>query len=574
MPSKSLRILIAAATLAPALSAFAADAPLVIANKHLLSNAVQLQITPRGMKYFDTQLSNILGNLGVKLDEGYFTAMSYTFEKEINPDDYAASQRETVELYKKVRNLLTNWLVGFSMQNHRPQIEIGDSGYTAQFSRFSLVTDEALMNALGKRDGAVLSIELEVKKLTIGTNSVIAWDLNNEFLGKFGMNDVTLHGSSEKNPLKIRLPFYIRSNAQGGIDFEALPIIHNFEKFDLALKYKSLIVPTFAVEMNGKRFVMNTKQLETTVSDNMPLILTKVRESITDFANQQLPDLLNRKAKEFLSGSLEQVQDMTAPGQEAGDTRPAFKWGLQIAANAIQLKKSLSIKLNAYVEDTLNPQSEPNKSRASRGAPNLSSLPVEKYDLALSLDRSLINRILQLSYERKNFEQIKQTDGSSLKLRAAPHIDFMAAPTGQALKSTETYVKLHVAVEDQPDSFFLKDTIVVEFDIIAKLRQLPNKTGMQLVLLNIDANSMTLEDRYLGLTGRLFKSKVMSKVREKLRERSASWAKTEETIEGSLPLPPEILGIKLDIAQVQMDPNGHLVMFLNYAPSNAKLGAK
>lgn len=551
------------------LSVQAADSNPVIASKHILPRAVQLQVTPRGMKYFDTKLTSILGNLGVNLDEGYFPAMSYSFDKEINPDDYATTDRETVELYKKVRNLLTNWLVGFSLNNHRPQIEIGDSGYMAQFSRFSLVTDEALMNALGKRDGAVLAIELEVKKITISTKSIIAWDLNNDFLGKVGMKDVTIQGASEKTPLKIRLPFFLRSNAMGGIDFEALPLTHNLDKFELAVKYKNLIVPTFAVEMNGKRFLLNTKQLDSTLNENMPMVLGKIREGLADFATQQMPAMLNQKAKEFLAGSLEQVQDMDPPGQEDGDQRPSFKWGLQLPLNAIKLKESLTISLNAYVEDTLNSKSTPVKNAASRGAPALGALPTDKYDLAMSLDRSLINRILQLSYERKNFDKIPQSDGSSLKLRAAPTVDFIKAPAGVAVKDTETFLKLHVAVEDVPESFFLKETIVVEFDIIAKLRQLPDKSGMQLVLHKIDHNSMTLDHRYFSFAGMFFKSRVMDGVREELELRGSSWA-AEEAIDGSLPLPPEILGINLDIAKVVMDPNGHIVMYLNYAKSGVK----
>lgn len=540
----------------------------LLEQKHLLPNAVQLQITPRGMEYFDSKLSDILGNLGVKLDEGYFPAMKYTFEKEINPDDYIETQPDAVKVYKKVRDLLTQWLVGFSMNNHRPVIEIGESGYIAQFSRFGLVTDEALMNALGKRDGAILAIELEVKQLSILTNSVLAWDMNNEYLGKVGGENVTITAGSPETPLKVRLPFYIRMNNQGGLEFEALEINNNLNHIPVAIKYEKLIVPIFAVEINGKKFYLNNSEVDKLFQSQAPMILEKVRENLGDFARQQLPVMLNEKAKEFLGGSLEQVQDMIPPGKEDYDTRPNFKWGLKL--QNINLKKSLNIDLTAYIEDATNPNSKPIQSHASRGAPSFGVVQQNSYDLALSVDRALINRVLQLSFERKNFEKIPQSDGSILKLKAAPLIDYVKIPANVALKPEETFVKLRVSIENNPGSIFLKDTIVIDFDIIAKLRQLSDKSGMQLALYSIDIDSMHLDDKYITWAGALFKGKVRQGVKDELAKRSAGWKVNNEVIPGSLPLPPEVLGIKLDINRVVMDPKGHLVMYLDYAKTGAK----
>nr|BFD60105.1 hypothetical protein CKG001_22120 [Bdellovibrio sp. CKG001]BFD63510.1 hypothetical protein BdHM001_21910 [Bdellovibrio sp. HM001] len=544
------------------------DANPQIANKHLLKNAVRVQVTQRGMKYFDNRLSEILGNLGVKLDEGYFPAMTYTFEKPLKPEDIMASNPEMVKMYNQVRGLLTQWLVGFSMNDHQPQIEIGESGYIAQFSRFGLVTDERLMDSLGKRDGAILAIELEVKKMTLATKSVVAWDTQNEFLGKIGFEDVSLEAGDKEIPLRIRIPFYIRMNAYGTLDFEALEIDNNFDKTSLALQYKKLLVPTFAIEVNGKKFYLNNAEIEKLFAAQAPMILEKVRENIGEFARKQLPEMLNQKAKEFLKGPLEQVQDMAAPGQEPTDTRPAFKWGLQL--QNLNLKKSLNIDLTTYVEDPVNSRSAPVAGHASRGAPSFGAVAQENYDIGLSVDRSLINRVLQLAFERRNFEQIKQSDGSVLKLVATPLIDYVKTPAGVALKPTETFVKLRVSVEIKPGSMFLKNIIVVDFDIIAKLRQLEDKSGMQLLLHSIDTDSMYLDDKYISMAGKLFKGKVRDGVKDELKKRSANWRKTEESLPGGLPLPPQILGIKLDINRVMMDPNGHLVMYLDYAKTGAK----
>lgn len=563
-----LKLILPLAIALQSYSVLAVERMPVLEKKHLLSEAVKVQITPRGMKYFDSRLSDILGNLGIKLDEGYFPAMKYTFGKDVNPDDFLETQPEAVKVYKKVRDLLTQWLVGFSMNNHRPAIEIGESGYVAQFSRFGLVTDEALMNALGKRDGAILAIELEVKQLSILASSVLAWDMNNEFFGKAGSQNVTITAGTPETPLKIRLPFYIRMNNLGGMEFEALEISNNINEIPTAIKYEKLIVPMFAIEVNGKKFYLNNAEVDKLFQSQAPMILEKVRENLGDFARKQLPAMLNEKAREFLGGSLEQVQDMIPPGKEDNDIRPDFKWGLKL--QNINLRKSLNIDLTAYIEDSINSNSAPVKSHASRGAPSFNAVADTSFDLGLSIDRSLINRVLQLSFERKNFEKIPQSDGSILKLKAAPLIDYVKIPPHMALKPQETFVKLRVSVENTPGSLFLKDTIVIDFDIIAKLRQLSDKSGMQLALYSIDLESVFLDDKYITWAGSLFKGKVRQGVKDELSKRSAGWKVNNEIIPGSLPIPPEVLGIKLDINRVVMDPNGHLVMYLDYAKTGVK----
>jgi len=80
---------------------------------------------------------------------------------------------------------------------------------------------------------------------------------------------------------------------------------------------------------------------------------------------------------------------------------------------------------------------------------------------------------------------------------------------------------------------------------------------------------MTMNSDFLSLAGKVLNSvlrdKVYDGIRDTLRQTSATWAKTQNNIPGSLPLPPEILGIKLDINRLIMDQTGHLVMYLTYA---------
>lgn len=546
-------------------NSFAQDRPPFIANKHIIPNAVQVQITQRGLKYFENELSALMGNLGYNFSEGYFPAQKIVADKPIDLKELEKANPEAIKTYNMVKDMLTKWLVGFSLTDHRPVVEIGESGYSAAFTRFALITDEQLMNQIGKRDGAVLAVDLVVKRLTVATQAVRVWDMNNMSFVKVGMDDVSITAGDENTPLKIRLPFYIRMNPQGNIDFEALDIQENLAEVPVTLKYKKLIVPQVAVEVDGHRYVMNTEELKRTLDRQLPTALVQVRKYLSDFAKKQLPDLLDQKVKENLSGALEQVQDMIPPGHEPEDTRPAFKWGLKLTN--FQLKNSLNIHLAAYAEDPVNPNAPLGPGTTSRGVPTLNHLPPSNFDISMALDRGLINRILQLSFLRKNFEKIPQSDGTSLKLTAAPLLDYIKPPAAAADK--ETYLKLRVSVEVEPHKpFWLDDKIVLSFDLVSKLRRSQKSAeGMEIAQQYIDTDSLHLDSKYLTIAGKIaesFGGQVTKGIKEELRSRSKDWIKNNETIPGTLDLPPAFLGMKLDIQKVTMDPNGHLVMYLNY----------
>lgn len=552
--------------------AYFADANPDMANPHLLSKAIKIQITPRGMTYFEKDLGKVLGNMGINVDEGYFPSMTYTMDKPINPDDYASTNPQAVGQYRQLIDMLSTWLVGFSLNPHLLAINIGESGYVAQFSRFALVTDPNLIHLLGKQQGAVLTIELEIKKLSLSTDSILAWDINNEFLGKTGLEAVQITVGDQDIPLRMRLPFYIYLNENNSLQFQALDFENNLEQTSIQIQYQKLVVPTFAVEVNGKKFFLNNKEVDKLFSSQAPIMIEKVRANLKDFTTKTLPALLNKKLKQYLTGTLEQVQNMSAPGADPGDTRPDLKWGIRLQ-NLTQ-SENINIDLQAYVEDIINPRSMPAPQSGSRGEVQFDDIPTDKYDIALSLDRAMINRVMQLSFERKNFERI-ESSGTILKLVEAPTIDFSEPLKNFPLSPKETFIKLHVAVENRPESVFLQDVIVLRFDIIAKLTQIQGKEGLQLVLLRINENSMRMNPKYLSVAGKMlnqvWRDKVYDEIRNNLRVISAPWSKYQTNIPGSLPLPPNILGINLEINLLQMDPTGHLVMYLNY-PSEQKSG--
>ena len=550
----------------------------IVPQKHMIKNAIQLQISPRGMGLFENRLNSILGNMGIDLSEGYFPAFKHEAKKSIRWEDLGQTESQKA-LIGTVRGMLGRWLIGFSLKELRPGFEMGDSGYKATFERFALVTDRTLLKSLGREGGAVLAVELAVKNITFGAEKIRVWDLNNEFLGKIGADFVSLE-AAKKAPLTLRLPFYVKINQKGDLEFEALNIDTNIDQVDMDLRFQKLVVPQIAIEINGHRFEMNSNELEKELKGNLPAMLVKVRAALKDFATKQLPAVLNAKAKDFLKGKLEEVNRMDPPGSEPPVTNP-FLWGVQVSeiSNPLNMK----VGLNAWVEDPVRPMKPLDPKLGSRGAPAMLSMHNSQYDVAMSIDRGFINRILSHSFDRRLFEKIPLDEELAkkerrpvkiLKLTETPKVDALrvANPSGSPL---EAFLKISTKVKVPPGTVkgikkaALRDNFEMWFDLVAKIKKSPYTDGVQIFLYAIDLKSVRLDENYLTPIGHLIKGTVISGLKEELADLTKDWKKEEIPIPGALPLPPEILGIKLDMKLMELDPNGHLVMYLTYAdPAN------
>ncbi len=543
-----------------------ADLTPLLPIKHEIPGAIRLSISPTGQKFFEKHLGQIIANLGFNLSEGYFNEQTIVAKNSINLDQLEKKFPEPIKVVKQVRTLLTEWLVGFTLKDHRPAFQIGASEYAAEISRMAVITDQALMTQLNRRDGAVLVIELEVKKITAQIDVLKAWDAQNLQLGELGLKNVSLAlGNSQQSPLYIRLPVYVALNQQDELRFEVLSFEQNLDRMAVDIKYEGLIIPQLLVEMNGHKYPLNNTHLEKYVQDQVPALLIKAREYIKDFAKNDLPAKLNQMAETKLKGQIEEVQRLSAAGKPDGDQSSDYLWGLKL--KKLKLQNNLYIGFNAYIEDPSSRQNIGlNPSLGSRGAPDIDREQTP-HDLVMSIDRGVLNRVLQLSFIRGYFKDLVQGD-TKLKLLAVPSLDYAPTPAGEKVGPLETFIKIHIKTATEPDSMALAKTIVLDFDIIAKLVPSQPSQEMAIVLHSIDLKSVQMDKKYMSFIGSFFPGKVMDGIKDKLKTSSATWKTQREVLDGKMDLPPPILGQKLDLQKLSFDPRGHLVMYLNFRPTS------
>lgn len=587
-PKLRIQKLIAALLLFPSIGS-AVDgqvsvAPPKVQQKHFIENAIQVSITPRGMGFFSTGLNDVLEAQGLSLEQGYFGGFEWKADKSYSINDLSLSEEQR-NMLTMIKNLLSKWLVGFTFNDFRPTVQVGDLGYVASFNKFALYPDRALLQKLGKKTGAVLAIEMEIKEMTAMVDQVRVSDQNNPFIGTIGIDGVGLKIGSSTNPLKVRLPFYIRINDNQELEFQAVNFESNLDSVDMELKYKKLLVPKVVVEVNGHRFEMNEKQLESEFQERLPQILQEARGFLKKFASEQLPGILNEKSKEMLKGTLEELNYMDPVGADRDPCLPPpvpLVWGITPQKDGLSDNGSLQIKLNAFVEDSNRPYLSITPSLNAKGTLSLNRVNPADYDIALAIDRGFINRMLQLSYLRGVFNGMAidktKPNGPKMDLTRQPEFQYVATPVGAPQAPGITYLKMVTTarihkgfLQGMKQKAALKEPFEVDLAVVVKMMK--DKYGQILLYYyGIDANSVNIKPEYLTGIGSLFDGTVRKEAIAALEQVAADWRATNALVSGDpLPIPTEVGGIRLEPQTISFDPSGHLVMYMTYAKPGSPL---
>lgn len=540
-------------------------APNVVVNKRPIEGAAAVYLTQKGEAYFSKNLESIISANGISIRQGYFPEVRYTSPAPILLSELAKTSPETGQLVQGVRELLQNWFMGLQIKDPRPDVLMTGAGFRVSFARLALQVDREAMKRLGRESGAVFALEAEIDKLDVGGEAIAVRDLNNEFIGSVGMLSPVLSLAPGSQSLKLRVPVYFDVNDRGETIVESLQMESNFSATDLQLSYGQLIVPDISVEINGHKFPLNKNYLTQTFEQMKPQLLNQMKQLIDTMAKESLPGMVNERAKSSLSGALEQVSQIAPPGKPEGSHDPDFLWGLTLRKLGLG-SQVLGLELNGYVEDPTNTKVALDPKAGARGRVSLAGSDPTTYDLALTVNRGLINRILQLSYKRGYFNEVEAGPGKKLKLFAAPQIDAYQPTAGKDVAQPQLTIRVAIA---QPvsglQSLAIKGEIRLYVDIVGRLVNVPGAKGLRVQLDSIDESSLVVSEDSLTLLGRtILRSTVESGVKDELRKASAAWKTQPQLIPGDLPLPPELIGQKLAIQSMRMDKNGYLVMFLNF----------
>lgn len=543
-----------------------------IKNPMWMKDSVQVQISPRGQRLFTENLTLLLSNLGVVINENYFPEFNYVSEKPININKLAKEKPKEFAMLMQVRQFFRQYLKGIEFKDFKPSVRLGPSDYIAQIEKLSMIADEELMKQLGKSEGAIFAIEVTISQLVANSDLVRAKDLDNPWLGEVGVKNPSIKIGTRQNPLKARMPFYVRVTREGGLFFEALKIEENLDLVPIEVKYGKLLLPEFEFKVSGQKQTykvsLDDKEFGKIVDQNLPEALKLVRQYVRTYLQDEFPKMLNEHVQTALKNELEQIQNIPVAGSKPNDLRPPFSVGMKLSD--VDLKDSFMIvKLDTFVEDTSLSAATPfwEKSGA-RGAPVFNHLDPKLYDIGVAIDRALFNRLVQLSFNRKNFSGMETCPGNPpIELANPPGIDFIK--TNKPANDLETPMVMYIdalvkAPGDQTGSFFdpLREKVRLKFKYQVILKPMaPGSTKLGIYSSKIDVNSLQVDDSSLTWLGRLVKSKVVSEIAKAL-SKDADCGNNSALAE--FELINSLWGIPVEFVKLQMDPQGQLMMYMNY----------
>lgn len=596
-----------------------------IEKKHFLEAAVYFQITPRGMRPFQNNIYALLQAQGsFQFEENLFSPTQIKVDP-LDTQVFVKNDPERMKLIQTVRNFLVRWTQGFTLVSpHRFLVEIGNSGYQTRFTKFALVADPKLLSELKKADGVVMALELEAEKTILFADKIRVEDLSNPFLQRFGADQLQFNvgNTNQRTKLKFRIPFFVRLNPDSSLHFEVLQVEQNFKEMNIDFKYRRLVTGQFQIisrDENGKNeknVLINTAGFSDLVNENKKILIDELKAQVQKFAQVDLPQIINTQARELFNSQLAFYDTLAPAGKMPEDSRPDFVMGHKIVG--LKQNNGINIWISSLIEDPLNLNSEPNPKDRATKPPTLNLMSTENADGILVIDQGVINRYLQLSFLRKNFDQIESEDcltkvKSNLKLIAAPV--FSPMPEKKSNHAQETYAKLRISTEvlapEEAKKAFKEDRDGVErirftFETAVLLRVMkdracevpvteticvppmngngacrpykrvkkvldPTLSCLEIVKAETQVNSIQLDKSNLSILGRLaegWNGKVSRELQNTLLENDKKCAARgkQTTLAENVLIPPVLFGIKFDVAQFKVDENGQLVMYLSYKP--------
>ncbi|MFN7903644.1 MAG: hypothetical protein ACK5P5_00520 [Pseudobdellovibrionaceae bacterium] len=540
------------------------DIPAAPQAKNYIDDSVFVRITDRGQSYFDKNFQSILFSLGFDIREGQFDSQTVHMDP-INLDELKELDPEKAELLMNIREVFAKYFVGPKLQDHRLKIRLGNSIYRAQIKKLGLIADREALAKLGKSTGAILKIQLEIPKLTLAMKDIIVNDVNNPWLGDFGLNSPQMTIGSADAPIAIQVPLYVYVDSKGKLQFESQKMTHNISEVPLDIAFKDLIIPQIKIVINGTELTLNMPELEKLLREQLPPLVGEVRGFVDQWIEKDLPAQLSKMAEEMLSNSIEQTSSIPSIALTHSGPNPHLVWGIRLTR--MNQADQFDLWLKSYLEDPTNKSQIPLiDQEKSKKLVNLNHLKSSEYDVGIGVSAAILNRMARLSFLRGNFNKIPFGKGNEVKVLENPTLELVNTPTTDGSIIVRMKAKLELKVGGSNASFFKNGLLKLQGSILLKVKPSPNREAFELSFFQVPESEIVLDNSsILGIFLGLGKGIVGSQVLSQIRDQNQVWATQpdEAKIDSTIPL-PVLLGINFKMKRLAVDPNSFIVLYTEY----------
>ena len=381
------------------------------------------------------------------------------------------------------------------------------------------------------------------------------------------LNEVGVDGfnveldSQDGDEFLLEVPATVDLLPNGGLKIQVQEIQSNI--LDVALKgsWRSpMLLPKVKISVNGHEAILDGSRIEASLKHEVQKILSTLQKKVDEFikteGTEQLGSLLNESLGKGFSEVIS-VAPIGAPKPKDDELPPEpvnpYIFGLKLSELNFE-GDYFHLGIDGFVDDPqqISKNRDLDPKHIALKKPSQELLSADDFNVAISLNKGFINRMLQLSTFRGYFNSIELENSPDLRLVGMPYIFTQKNRRGNyeiRLQMTTRYTVTGMS------KVFVRNPIQISFSIVLDVVEENGK--MKLLIDRIDPNSAFIHSRFI----RAFAGKVRSKARDTLRELNGSLRGF--VLGDDLPIPEKMAGIPLVYKSYTADEHGNILLYID-----------
>jgi hypothetical protein len=521
-----------------------------------IPHAVGLYFSEEGQRYFSNNLDQVIRRNGINLD-------SITVPNQ----RHQTGQKTIAELFptnpamvRLVTQVKTNFARFFRSHEivlknkHDFVVTAEDIEVLTDWSRLGLDFDRA--NSVNNE--VAFNLILQLNSFQLKVSKVRAEDLIHSFFEQIGANNINFSfgHTQTSEPLRITIPFKVKVNTNGSLSFRVSEPQTNLTDVRFVLDYnRPLLLPRIEIIVNGTRGYVRLDEVERTLRSKHNELIDGLKKTALEYLDSKFGETVDTILTEKANANFNTRNYMLPLG--APNPRVSKMYYTIKPAFLGYRENYLYFGLNSFISDPKEVGSSALDDRhtGTWGA-QVRTLDAQDFDVAMSLNQGMINRLLQLSRKRGYYNTISTASGVTYSLVEQPMFALAGRVPGTDIPPA---LKLKILYNvDGFSSMAVNNPIQIEFEL--KVKTVIKNGKVQLITDGVNSESVYVPRS--AARWEFLWPKVLSSAREQLTAMNNDLKGI--MLSDNLPLPTDILGFPMTLTKTSIDPNGNIMIFMNY----------
>ncbi len=413
-----------------------------IETEYPVAQAVSVIVSQKGFDAIKDDIITILNSNGIDLSR--FAIEESNYKTEIMPTEQLASNPTMQKTIKDMKVLLSKYLKGFEVKPHQFSLTAKNILLQANWNTIQLNVHPFMRNATGELINNELfkaDLMLVADNIRIKANSLSLTDLENAWLGTWGLNNLMLETVKGTIPLNIKVETRFFKKADDSIGIELLKITTNIDQTKLDLDDKiTLVMPRIEIRIDANSFEVDKSALEKDLLLQEENILKSLQDAIDKNVKEVVPALLNKYLSNIGTLDISEISQMQPPSAPTDIPVEPLLWGIKLSRFSAD-NGLFAMHFKGMVQDPqplldlpLTTLSHKIKKSIKHPINNLENFPsiqptkeltkyhpaIDRYDVTFSFKTDFFNEFIDVSFKRGYIKEVPFGDEDKITLIKSP----------------------------------------------------------------------------------------------------------------------------------------------------------